>query len=280
MGVSRRWKRRLAYGALGVAAGVAALIWYAPIEFVLFPATPPAVEVQALDVAKTFPKGTRVTVVTAHPDDAEFYMGATLPQIHRAGAVLSLVVVTDGDKGYYPFEDADGNRRTRRAEQTEAARQWGAVDVEYLGFPDGRVHSGDELNSAVQGALERLRPEIVLSFDDQYPPRRHHADHSRVGEAVAAVLPSLKGVRAIGRFSTEGPNRVVDVTADWDEKLTLMKVHKSQFDTKRTGVFDRLIGRAGDDPFAFIRRIVEGAARQDGARIGVPLGEGLRWTDL
>lgn len=259
---------------------MAALYWYAPIEFVLIPKTPPAVEVAKLDIANEFPKGTRVTVVTAHPDDAEFYLGATLPQLKDAGALLSLVVVTDGDKGYYPFENAAENRRVRRAEQTEAARQWGATKVVFLGFPDGRVHSGDELNSALRGAIEDLQPEVILSFDDEYPPTRHHADHSRVGEAVAVILASLRGVRAIGRFSTEAPNRVVDGTETWPEKLALMKVHKSQFDTRRTGLFDRLIGRAGDDPFAFTRGIVERAAQADGGRVGLRLGEGLRWSEL
>lgn len=278
--MKKRWKRRLTYGALGIAAGVAALIWYVPVEFSLFAPSPPSLTVEALDVAKAFPKGTRVTLVAAHPDDPEFYMGATLPEIRDAGAVLSLVVVTDGDKGYYPFEDADTNRRVRRDEQTEAARQWGAKDVLYLGFPDGRVHSGDALNTSVREALERLRPEVILSFDDLYPPRRHHADHARTGEAVAAILPSLKGVRAIGRFSTQAPNRVYDATKRWAEKLQLMRVHKSQFDTKRTGLFDRLIGRGGDDPFAFISNLVEGMARDEGARIKVPLGESLRWTDM
>lgn len=278
--MTKRWRRRLAYGALGVALGMAALVWYVPIEFNLVPTVPPDLTVSMLDVAKAFPKGTRVVVVTAHPDDAEFYLGATLPQIRDAGAELSLVVVTDGDKGYYPFEDAAENRRVRRAEQTEAAHGWGAKDVEYLGFPDGRVRSGEELNSAIRTALERLRPEVILAFDDLYPPRRHHADHSRTGEAVAAILPSLKGIRAVGRFSTEAPNRVVDATKTWDEKLALMRMHKSQFDTPRNGPLDRLIGRAGNDPFAFIRGIVESLARRDGARVDVGLGEGLRWTDL
>ena len=278
--MTQRWKRRLAYGTLGVALGIGALVWYAPIEFVLFPATPPSAAAAPLDVAREFPRGTRVTLVTAHPDDAEFYLGATLPQLRDAGAELSLVVVTDGDKGYYPFEDAAENRRVRDAEQRAAAAAWGARDVVFLHFPDGRIRSGNELNDANRAQLERLRPEVILAFDDLYPPRRHHADHSRTGEAVAAILGRLKGVRAIGRFSTEAPNRVLDAGAMWKEKLALMKLHKSQFDTPRNGPLDRLIGRAGDDPFAFIQRLVESAARRDGARIGVELGEGLRWSDL
>lgn len=270
----------MAYGALGVALGVAALVWYVPLELDLFPASPPLDPVVRLDVAKAFPSGTRVTVVTAHPDDAEFYLGATLPQIRDAGAELSLVVVTDGDKGYYPFEDAEGNRRVRDAEQRAAAGAWGAKTVTFLHFPDGRVRSGSELNEALRAALEPLRPEVILAFDDRYPPRRHHADHSRSGEAVAALLPSLKGVRAIGRFSTSAPNRVADATVAWDEKLALMRLHKSQFDTPRKGLFDRMTGRAGAEPFAFVRRIVESSARGDGAKVGVERGEGLRWTDL
>ena len=278
--MTKRWKRRLAYGALGVAGGMAALLWYVPMEFTLFPAPPPDDPATLLDVAKTFPKGTRVTLVTAHPDDAEFYLGATLPRIRDAGAELSLVVVTDGDKGYYPFEDAAENRRVRDAEQRAAAAAWGARDVAFLHFPDGRVRSGNELNAAVRAQLERLRPEVILSFEDTYKPVRQHADHLRAGEAVTAALGSLKGVRAVGRYSTVAPNRVVDATATWKEKLGLMKMHKSQFDTPRNGLFDRLIGRAGDDPFAFIQRLVGAFAREDGAKVGVEFGEGLRWTDL
>lgn len=259
---------------------LALLWWYIPWEVDLFPAAPPNEPVTRLDVPAAFPRGTRVTVVTAHPDDAEFYLGATLPQLRDAGAVLSLVVATDGDKGYYPLEDSARNRRVRRQEQEEAARSWGAREVDFLGFPDGRVHSGPELEGAIRDALVRLKPDVVLSFDDKYPPRRHHADHSRVGEAVAAVVGSVPGVRAHARFSTTAPNRIVDATATWPEKLDLMKMHASQFTAERTGLLATITGRTGSNPFAFIQRLVEGFAREDGAKIGVRLGEGLRWTSL
>ncbi len=277
--MAKRWKRRLAYGALGVAGGMALLLWYVPIEFTLFPATPPDEKPTPLDVAKAFPRGTRVTLVTAHPDDAEFYLGATLPQLRDAGAELSLIVITDGDKGYYPFEDAEENRRVRDAEQRAAAAAWGAKTVVFLHFPDGRVRSGEALNEALKAAIEPLRPEVILAFEDVYKPIRQHADHLRSGEAVTAILPSLTGVRAVARFSTVAPNRIVDATKDWPEKLAVMRLHKSQFDTPRHGLFDRLIGRAGDDPFAFIAGMVHSFAREDGAKVGIELGEGLRWTD-
>ena len=278
--MTKKWKRGLAYGALGVVGALALLYWYVPIEITPFPAAPPAEPATRLDVATAFPKGTRVTLVAAHPDDAEFYLGATLPQLRRAGAVLSIVCATDGDKGYYPFEDAAENRRVRDREQREAAAKWGATEVVFLHLPDGRLHSGDPLESMIRAELERLKPDVVLAFEDVYRPKRQHADHLRTGEAVTAILPSLKGVRAVARYSTMGPNRVVDATETWPEKLTLMRLHKSQFDTPRNGPLDRLIGRAGDDPFAFIRGIVESMARRDGARIGVEYAEGLRWADL
>ena len=276
-----KWKRRIAYGALGVAlAAATAFALYVPYSFDLFPKTPPDVPTTKLDVATAFPKGVRVTLVTAHPDDAEFYLGATLPQLRDAGVILSLVVVTDGDKGYYPFEDAEGNRRVRDAEQRTAAAAWGATSVAFLHFPDGRVHSGPELDDALIAAIAPFRPEIVLAFDDVYPPRRQHRDHLRSGEALTAILPRLEGVRAVARFSTAAPNRVVDATATWDEKLRLMRLHKSQFDSPRGGLVNRLIGRAGDDPFPWIANLVRGFAAKEGARVGVELGEGLRWTDL
>ena len=273
-----RWKRRLAYGALGLVGLVAVARWYVPFDFDLFPETPPDERPVLLDVAEAFPRGTRVTLVTAHPDDAEFYLGATLPQLRDAGAELSLIVVTDGDKGYYPFEDAERNRVVRDLEQRESAAAWGAKSVTFLHFPDGRVRSGTELNDALRAAIEPLRPEVILAFDDRYPPFRQHRDHLRSGEAVTAILPTLAGVRAVARFSTVAPNRIVDATKDWNEKLALMKLHKSQFDSPRTGLANRLLGRAGDDPFPWIANFVRAFAKEDGAKVGVELGEGLRWA--
>ncbi|RYG35520.1 PIG-L family deacetylase, partial [bacterium] len=140
------WKVRVARTGGALVLIMALVWWWIPWEYDLFPKAPPNPNERVdPDTKRLFAKGTRILVVTAHPDDAEFYLGGTLPQLKASGAELSLVVCTDGDKSYYgPFTDVAYNRRVRREEQTAAAKRWGATDIVYLGFPDGRLTDSDD----------------------------------------------------------------------------------------------------------------------------------------
>src|SRR5579862_2205383 len=129
----RTWARRSGWAAVALVIGAAGLYEYQPQRYDLFPRPAPTMNPWTdPDSARLFAPGARVTIVTAHPDDAEFYIGGLLTRLAASGAHLSLIVTTDGDKGYYPFENAAENRRIRRLEQTEAARQWQAESVSFL----------------------------------------------------------------------------------------------------------------------------------------------------
>ncbi len=265
-------KRRVKWGlgTLGVwGAGLVGLYQYQPWRYDFVPRTLPNPNPPVdPDSSRLFAKGTRVTLITAHPDDAEFYLGGTLTKLKESGAVLSLVVCTDGDKAYYRGlwgEDAVRNRRVRRAEQTEAAKRWGATDVVYLGFPDARLPSEGPVVTRLVEQLQRLQPEYILGFDSQYPPRRSHGDHRRAGEATDAAVRQAGVGRWLLKYSTIAPNYVVDITGKWEAKKDLLRVHASQFKPER---------------FAFIEGLVGGIARRDGQRIGVEMGEGLRAVKL
>src|SRR5205823_6178052 len=116
----------------------------------------------------------------------------------------------DGDKGYQPFQDAAQNRRTRRREQDAAARAWGAQEVAYLGYHDGRVRAAPELVAQLTQELARLRPEFVLLFDAGFPPRVTHRDHLAIGAATARAARRVGGIRWLLHFSTSAPNFAVD----------------------------------------------------------------------
>lgn len=85
--MTKKWKARLRFLVIGVAGGIGAILWWSPWEFNLFPPPIPPEKPTLLNVKQAFPPGVRGTVVTAHPDDAEFYMGGTLPQLKAAAAV-------------------------------------------------------------------------------------------------------------------------------------------------------------------------------------------------
>ncbi|MBV6457993.1 MAG: hypothetical protein HONBIEJF_01114 [Fimbriimonadaceae bacterium] len=213
------------------------------------------------DSKRLFSPGTKIAVVVGHPDDAEFYIGGALTRLGR-NSEITLIACTDGDKAYYPFEDWETNRKVRRQEQTEATRIWGGKHVVFLGFPDGRLRVTKALEDSIAAQLERIKPDYVLSFDGEYPPRFSHQDHRRTGEAVANVLnrrPDL--CRWLMRFSTMTPNYVVDISDQWEAKRELLAIHKSQF-------FGERLRR--------VTNMVQNRAIEDGERIGVTYGEGFR----
>lgn len=217
------------------------------------------------DSEQLFRPGARVAIVTAHPDDSEFYLGGLLTRLSRSGAHLQLIVATDGDKGYYPFADAEANRRIRRQEQREAAQQWNAEEVVFLGYPDGRLRVTPELVRRIAEALQRFQPDSILLFDAAYPPRLTHQDHLCAGIAAEQAARQVHAGRWLLHFSTLAPNFAVDVTAQWADRLELLRIHKSQFHDGRLQTVTRLITRN---------------AITDGKRVGAHYAEGLRCVRL
>ena len=116
------------------------------------------------DSAQLFRAGANVLIVTAHPDDAEFYIGGLLTRLGAVGAKLTIVVCTDGDKGYYPFEDWQRNRRVRQQEQRDAAKLWNAQEVEFLSYPDGRLFANSDVVMRIAAIMQRVQPEYILGF--------------------------------------------------------------------------------------------------------------------
>jgi LmbE family N-acetylglucosaminyl deacetylase len=243
--------------------GLAGLYRYQPQRFFLFPRPLPEYDPPVdPDSEKLFSPKTRVAIVAAHPDDPEFYIGGLLTQLGRSGAKMTVVMCTDGDKGYYPriLTNSTENRRIRKLEQLEAARRYKS-GVTFLGFPDGRLQPDPQTVLSIVQKLQAFKPEYVLSFDHVYPPRLQHSDHLAAGKATARALHALPTVKWYLRFSTRAPNHLVDVTQEWASKMELLAVHESQF---------------RGDRLSWITEMVEGRARESGERIGVQYAEGLR----
>lgn len=217
--------RLLFYGGfLGATLG---FYLYQPVRIDLLPRPVPVPNPPVdPDTKALFAKGVRVVVLTAHPDDSEYYAGALLAKLHKAGAEVSLVVMTDGDKGYEPWENAARNRRIRRAEEIAAATRWGAHRITFFGFPDGRLIPGDEeMGKAIQ-AFQGA--DWVIGFDGAYPPRVAHRDHTVAGQ-IAERAAHLAGAKWLVRFATHAPNGTFDLTGFDMEHHTLLDFHRSQF---------------------------------------------------
>ena len=207
--------------------------FYQPVR-IDFLAKPPPNPNPAVDPDSKglFSKNATVMVVTAHPDDAEYYLGAFLPKLDKAGAHIDLLVCTDGDKGFYPWENVAANRVLRRSEQLAAARVWHAANVYFLGFPDGRLHPNPDVVEAIGGWIDRWKPGWLITYDAEYPPKVSHGDHRSAGQA-AALAAKTHPVPWLMMFATHAPNDTVDVSDFIDEQKKLLALHASQFSGKK-----------------------------------------------
>lgn len=226
--------------------------------------------------------GKRVLVVAAHPDDGEWYAGGTLAKLARAGAQITLVICTEGEKGSY---DPDTNplalAAQRKQEQQAANDCLRIAQVVYLGHPDGALENSPELRRQLTALYRRHRPELLLAFD---PWKRYelHPDHLAAGRAavearLAARMPLFDPqTRAQGwiawtipelwLFNPEAPNHRVDVSDTFALKLQALRLHASQnvwgddsvqFLTEQARACGEKIGCARAEEFH--RIVIEGA---------------------
>jgi len=123
------------------------------------------------------PPSARVVVVAPHPDDEILGAGGTIARLHRAGASVALVAVTDGE-GSHPGMETH-LRRVRPQETAAAVARLGIRphSVHRLRHPDGKI---DELTLAEQLA------ELVNPGDLVLAPwsRDGHPDHDAAGRAA------------------------------------------------------------------------------------------------
>jgi LmbE family N-acetylglucosaminyl deacetylase len=257
-----KWGRRLGIGLAAAGAALVGAYNYQPIRFEISPPPLPSSNPWTdPDSGKLFNRGARVAIITAHPDDAEFYIGGFLTRLGQCGADMTLIVATDGDKGYYPLEDAARNREVRQGEQRKAARAWHAHDVIFLGYADGRLQASPAVGTRMAECLQHIRPDYVVAFDGIYHPRVAHRVHTNSGLDAAVAIKDAGFHGWLMRFNSRAPNFAVDVTPEWQAKMQLIAIHRSQFFGRRLAMAQRMLTRS---------------ARAAGQRIGVTYAEAFR----
>jgi LmbE family N-acetylglucosaminyl deacetylase len=193
-----------------------------------------------------------ILVMLAHPDDPEFFCGATLARWARLGHRITYQLLTCGDKGWNPTTPADMTPdrlcAIRHAEQANAARIIGAQAVHFAEFPDGYLVADLETRRQVVRLIRNFKPDILVTCDPQNLFASYglnHPDHRAAGQVVLdAAFPAAgnpfffpellqEGLephtpREIWVSVTQQPNVTVDVTDTWDIRLQAILEHKSQ----------------------------------------------------
>lgn len=120
----------------------------------------------------------RVVVFGAHPDDAEFKAGGLAALWARAGHVVKLVSVTNGDIGHWAMAGGPLARR-RAAESAAAARKLG-VESLVLDIHDGELEPNLEYRRVITRVIREHRADVVIA----HRPWDYHPDHRYVGVLV------------------------------------------------------------------------------------------------
>lgn len=192
----------------------------------------------------------RIMVITAHPDDMEFMCGGTIAKHAQQGAEITLLILTNGDKGGHdPALTAEMLDGIRKQEQDKAAAVLGIKRVIFFDVPDGDLVPSLEMRKKVVAELRRYRPDAVFTLDPttyfMHEAYINHADHKAAGEiALNALFPAVGNqryhpelldeglephtVRHIFLFGTNSPNYEVDIGDVMDVKLEAILCHESQ----------------------------------------------------
>lgn len=190
-----------------------------------------------------------VVCVFAHPDDEAFGPAGTIHTFTKTHDVY-ILCATKGQAGQDSRSEV-GVRLThkRASELRESAKILGVKKVYFLGFKDGTLSNNlyHKLAAKIQTHLEKLRPEIVITFEPQGVSG--HIDHITVSMVATFVCNKLSFIKELWYYAIlkersdmrkdyfiyfpQGYDKSeIDKTVNtkdvWDLKVKAMMAHESQ----------------------------------------------------
>ncbi len=208
----------------------------------------------------------RILVILAHPDDPDFFCGATLARWAADGHTLSYCLLTCGDKGTKDRNlSPDDLCSIRQGEQRAAAAVTGVQKVSFLSYADGYIIPDLKLRRDIVRIIRQEKPDILVTSDptNLYIGESYinHPDHRYAGQAVLdAFFPGAgshlffedlwrtEGLephspREVWITLTSQPNVTLDVTEHWPVKIRALYEHASQIGSDREKFTERMKSR-------------------------------------
>lgn len=210
---------------------------------------------QAIQTDTFNPQGKKILFISAHPDDADFGAAGTALKWLNQGAKGAIVIATNGDKGSEDHSlTSEQLKQIRHAEQLAASKMLRLEETWFLDYPDAHLEIGQSLKEQLVKIIREYRPDIVFTFDPTmvYSLVRgtiNHPDHRAIGQAALdAIFPMSRDILTfphhknehglephkvsdIFLYNFDKPTYFTDITELIDEKIEVIKTHKSQIDS-------------------------------------------------
>ena len=192
----------------------------------------------------------KILIILAHPDDPEYFCGATIAKWIREGHNVDYCLFTKGEKGINDNYKVTKNIITiREKEQKFAAEVLGVNSIQYLKYKDGMLVPSLEARKNIVRIIRALKPNIVVTCDptNYYLNENYlnHPDHRAAGQIVVdAVFPAPQNelyfpellseqlnphhVEEIWLSLPKEANITLDVTETWHLKVQALEEHTSQ----------------------------------------------------
>jgi LmbE family N-acetylglucosaminyl deacetylase len=158
-----------------------------------------------------------VLAVFPHADDETVACGGTLRRLADAGARVTLLILTAGERGRPSSRHDPALKSIRHREAESAAGYLGITQLIQQDFGDGQLRlRGGQVSSYLARLLGELRPDLVLAHD--LAGLDGHSDHVACSEVLTALhraqpsftlwyvtLPSwlLRSLELVGQMRTD-----------------------------------------------------------------------------
>jgi LmbE family N-acetylglucosaminyl deacetylase len=209
-----------------------------------------------------------ILVVLAHPDDPEFFCGATIARWTCHGHTVHYCLLTRGDKGVRDdTKNPQELAQEREREQRRAGDVLGVNEIVFLDYLDGYLIPDLQNRKDVVRSIRKFKPDIVVGCDPTQvfgDNNINHPDHRAAGQIlIDAVFPaagnplyfpeliedeglSPHSVNEVWLAVTGQPNTTIDVTRFWEMKITALHNHVSQINSMEQ-LDERMRGRRTPD---------------------------------
>ena len=181
-----------------------------------------------------------VLVIGPHPDDQELGMGGTIARLASQGHNVLLLDMTNGEPTPH------GSVETRAKESAAAAKVLG-VERTLVGLPNRQVQNTIEARHKVAAVIRQHKADWLFV---PYPIDAH-PDHTAATRLVEDArfwaklsktdLPGephhperIYNYYCVHLKLAPQPALVLDISAEWDQKLAAIRSYESQFITGRS----------------------------------------------